>query len=189
MSNAPPVETELKIPIEDLAAVRARLEARGAHQIHPAQREINLLLDGPAGEITATGRVLRLRRIGDRSRLTLKGPATFAGNIKSREELEIEVSDLEALAAILARLGFEPVLRYEKDRETWRTSGVTVTLDHTPIGDFVELEGSAGQLEAAAAELGLDVDSAVRGSYSDLWMSFRDLHPELNLPDDMVFSS
>lgn len=189
MTDGPPVETELKIPIGDLAGVRARLEACGAQQIHPAQRETNVLLDSPTGDVTAAGRVLRLRRIGDRCTLTLKGPATFTGNIKSREELEIEVSDLEALAAILARLGFGPVRRYEKDRESWRAGGVTVTLDHTPMGDFVELEGPTDQLGPTAAELALDVDSAVRGSYPDLWLSFRDQHPELDLPNDMVFSS
>ena len=188
MDDAPPVETELKIPVEDLATPRSALVARNAQRVHPAEREVNILLDGPADELAAAGRVLRLRRIGDRRRLTLKGPASFVGNIKSREELEIEVGEIETLAAIFARLGFRPVLRYEKDRETWQISGVTVTLDHTPMGDFVELEGPATRLSGVASELGLEVADAVRGSYPTLWREFRAHHPELELPEDMVFA-
>jgi adenylate cyclase, class 2 len=188
MNDVPPVETELKIPVENLGSVRDRLAASEAQRVHPAEREVNILLDGPGGELAATGRVLRLRRIGDRRRLTLKGPASFDGNVKSREELELEVGDLETLAAIFARLGFQPVLRYEKDRETWQIGGVTITLDHTPMGDFVELEGPPARLEDVASELALHVGSAVPGSYPGLWRAYRDRHPELELPEDMVFS-
>lgn len=187
MTDTPPVETELKIPVEGLVALRDRLAARGARRLHPTEREVNILLDSTTGELAAAGRVLRLRRIGDRRRLTLKGPATFDGYIKRREELEIEVGEVETLAAIFARLGFLPVLRYEKDRETWRIDGVTVTLDHTPMGDFVELEGPATRLGNVASGLGLDVSDAVRDSYPTLWRTFRGRHPELELPEDMVF--
>lgn len=189
MSDRNPVETEVKIPVESLLPVRDRLEAQRAEQVHPAERETNILLDNPSGEIATSGRVLRLRCTGDRHRLTLKGPASFDRNIKSREELEIEISDLDTLATIFARIGFHPVLRYEKDRETWRKGDVTVTLDHTPMGDFVEVEGTVKQVRQVAAELGLDLEDAVRSSYPDLWREHRERYPERELPVDMVFPS
>ena len=181
------METELKVPVDDLAPVRRRLEALGAQLVHPSEREVNVLLDTPGRDLADSGRVLRLRTIGDRRRLTLKGQASFDGNIKTREELEIEVGDVETLQAIFQRLGFRPVLRYEKDREMWTSAGVTVTLDHTPMGDFVELEGPADELVQMAAHLGVDADDAVRDSYPGLWRSYRVRHPELDLPEDMVF--
>ncbi len=158
-----------------------------ARQLHPRQREENTLLDTAGGQLAAAGRVLRLRRIGDRELLTLKGPARYEGAIKHREELEIVVSDVEQLASIFDRLGYRSVVRYEKDRESWRVNEVTVTLDHTPMGDFVELEGPAERLVALASQLDIDPERAVRGSYIGLWQDYRTAHPELALPEDMVF--
>ena len=189
MNDTTPTETELKIPVRDLCAVRDRLTASEARRVHPAEREMNILLDSTDRDMAGSGRVLRLRRIGERQRLTLKGPPRFDGPIKHREELEVEVSDIELLAAILDRLGFAPVLRYEKDRETWSTGGVTVALDHTPMGDFVELEGAAERLTLAASAIGVDVGDAVRGSYVSLWQDHRAQNPGLDLPEDMVFPS
>ena len=187
MTDATPTETELKIPVGDLADVRSRLALRNAEQIHPPERETNILVDTDHGDLARSGRVLRLREIGDRRRLTLKGPATFQGPIKSREELEVEIGDLAITATILLRLGYSPVFRYEKERETWQDGPITVTLDHTPMGDFVELEGPPDRLAEAARLLGLDADAAVRGSYPALWREHRDRHPGLDLPRDMVF--
>jgi adenylate cyclase class 2 len=128
-----------------------------------------------------------LRTIGDRQLLTLKGPARYLGRIKQREELELELNDAVSMIAILERLGFQEHLRYEKDRETWRVRAVTVTLDHTPLGDFAEIEGPETDLERIAVLIGLDPSSAVRGSYPSLWQDYRSHHPELELPTDMVF--
>jgi adenylate cyclase class 2 len=180
-------EIELKIPVGDLEAVRARLESAGAEQLHPAEHELNILLDSPAGELTAADRVLRLRRIGGRQLLTLKGTPTYLGRIKEREELELEVGDLETLSAVFERLGFVPAFRYEKKRESWHLDRVTVSLDHTPMGEFVELEGPVDRLNAAASSIGLDPETAVRGSYVSLWVEYRELRPDLDLPEDMVF--
>jgi adenylate cyclase class 2 len=188
MTEPTPTETELKIPVPGLEPVRNRLEAlAAAHRNHPSLREVNILLDSAAGELEASGSVLRLRSIGERRVLTLKGPPRFEGAVKHREELELEVTDIELMSAILDRLGFAPVLRYEKDRESWRVEEVTVTLDHTPMGDFVELEGPADRLEALASELGVDPHAAVRGSYVELWAEHRTAHPGRGLPVDMVF--
>ena len=188
MDHHPPTETELKIPVGDLEAVRRRLKASaGARQVHAREREENTLLDTVDGELAAADRVLRLRRIGDCQLLTLKGPASFDGVIKSREELELVINDTEMMTSIFERLGFVPVVRYEKDRESWLADGVTVTLDHTPMGDFVELEGPADRLVALASDLGLDPNAAVTGSYISLWQEHRRAHPELDLPSDMAF--
>jgi len=62
---------------------------------------------------------------------------------------------------------------------------VTVALDETPMGAFVELEGQAEQLPAAALALGLDPHAAALGTYLDLWSAYRTGHPDA--PEDMVF--
>jgi adenylate cyclase class 2 len=183
----PGVETELKIPVADLAEVRAALAAGGAELVQDNQREVNLLLDTADRDLTARGCVLRLRRYGDRRVLTFKGPAAYDGPIKTRTEHELEIGNLETMLAVFEALGYSCIARYEKDREAWRFGGVEVVLDHTPMGEFVEVEGPSRKLESAARSLGLDPAAAVRGSYMSLWLEFRTRNPERKLPPDMVF--
>jgi len=76
----------------------------------------------------------------------------------------------------------------KKDREEWLLEQCSVVLDHTPMGDFVEVEGPPERLERVARLLGLDAETAVRGSYVSLWVEYRELHPELDLPANMVFT-
>ena len=185
MNNPGPTESELKIPVADLGAVSDRLCGLQAECVQASSREVNVLLDRADRGLSSAGQVLRLRAYGTRHILTFKGPASYLDRVKSREELELEVADPAVTIAILERLGFRPWMRYEKDRALWRLGPVEVALDHTPMGDFVELEGPPEELRASAERLGLDAASAVRGSYIQLWHEHRARHAAL--PADMVF--
>ncbi|HHQ48231.1 MAG TPA: class IV adenylate cyclase [Acidobacteria bacterium] len=187
MEERPPVEQELKIPVENLEAVRRRLNLAGGRLVKPSRREINVLFDTADGEIARTDRALRLRLVDGRWLLTYKGPPVYHGTIKEREELETGIDSGEVIQAIFRHLGLSPSVRYEKDREVWRVRDLEVALDHTPMGDFVEIEGPAVGLNGAARELGLEPGHALRGSYVTLWERYRTEHPELDLPHDMVF--
>jgi adenylate cyclase class 2 len=179
------LEQEMKIPVASLADVRRRLRDRRAETLDSFALEDNWVLDDSAGALAKAGRLLRLRRFGGRSTLTLKGEASFSGGVKSRVEMETEVENPEEMLAILRSLGFAPVRRYQKRRETFSLDRVIVALDETPMGNFVELEGQAEQLPAAALALDLDPHAAVHGTYLDLWAAYRSQHPTAT--DDMVF--
>jgi adenylate cyclase, class 2 len=183
-----PTESELKIPVADLGAVRSRLEAGAATLLAPRYREVNTLYDDADRRLRSAGHALRLRRSEGRWTLTFKGPVRYRGTVKEREELETEVAEGAVVAAIFGRLGLVASRRYEKDRERWRVAEAEVCLDHTAMGDFVEIEGPLDALGEVAAGLGLDPAGALRGSYVSLWASYRDEHPELGLPEDMVFA-
>lgn len=187
MARTEPIEAELKIPVTDLEPIRGSLDDAGALLIQPMAREINLLLDSANREIRDAGSLLRLRRHAATKVLTFKGPASFRGAVKERPEYETEIDDLERMGEILEHLGFVVFMRYEKDREEWRLGEVSVVLDHTPMGDFVEVEGPPQQLNQTAHKIGLDASGAVRGSYISLWQEYRSTHPEFDLPVDMVF--
>ena len=180
------LEQEMKIPVPSHAPLRERLAAAGAGLLHPLLFEENWVLDDTAGTLAAAGRLLRVRRAGERALLTVKEPGTFIGGVKSRVERETAVGSAEETLAILAALGFAPVRRYQKRRESWALAGVVVALDETPAGAFVELEGPEASLAAAAATLGLDPGTAVRGTYLDVWTAFRAAHPDA--PAEMVFA-
>ena len=182
-----PLEIEIKIPVDDLESIRRVLRVVSAELVHQMTREENLLFETRQGYLCSKGLTLRLRRYGEHQLLTLKGPVNYNGAVKEREELEVMIEDLDRMTLIFAALGFNPSARYEKDREVWDLNGVTVVLDHTPMGDFVEVEGPEDKILIVARKIGLDPERAIRGSYIGLWQEFRLSNPDRGLPVDMVF--
>ena len=85
-----------------------------------------------------------------------------------------------------ARLTFKGPMRLEgnvKIREEWQLGGVTIALDHTPIGDFAEFEGD--KAEVVAKRCGFDPEKAERRSYLRLYEDYLKEHPDA--PPEMVF--
>ena len=89
------------------------------------------------------------------------------GNVKVREEREIEVESAEEARPCSRTSATRVVRRYQKMREEWHLGGVTIALDHTPIGDFAEFEGDGA--ETVAKRCGFDPDKAERRSYLRLY--------------------
>ena len=180
-------EKEVKLPASDLAAVRERL-VRAAAELEAARHdESNDLYDDADRRLSGSGRTVRLRRAAGRAILTYKGVARFEGGARVREERETDVSDPGETEAILRGLGLQRRFRYEKRREEWRRGGCLVALDETPIGDFVEIEGSPEEIRKLIAELGLDSSEAIPYSYAELYARRRKEDPAL--PADMVWRS
>ena len=61
--------------------------------------------------------------------------------MKMRDEHETVVGDGEVLQRVLEELGLHVWFRYEKYREEYAAEDVTIALDETPVGTFVEIEG------------------------------------------------
>lgn len=186
MATSEPLEQEVKIPVATLAPVRRRLGGSGARLAVSRQLEDNAVLDAPDLRLLGSGRLLRLRRWGEEAVLTFKGPASYDDGVKTRLELETGIAAPDRLLDILGQLGWSVQRRYQKWRETWRLGAVTVALDETPIGCFVEIEGPAGELAATARTLGLDPGAAIAASYQELWQQWRLAHP--GAPRDMLFA-
>lgn len=181
------VETEIKLRLpQGPEHARALLEQHGFRAAGPRQLETDQTFDLPTGELRAGDRLLRLRSAGGRWIVTYKGPAA-GGAHKSREEIEAGVSDGPAFAQILVALGFQLSFAYEKFRTTFETPGAEgiVTLDETPIGDFLELEGPESWIDRTARRLGFGPDDYVTSSYAALYQEYRRTH--ITVPHDMKF--
>jgi predicted adenylyl cyclase CyaB len=165
------VEYELKFRVAGPRAhtrLRAVLRKRGA-RLEGKYDEENYRFDGPGKSTRRTTLRLRVLNGGPRGVLTLKGPATFVGGVKVREETEIEVKDAHATLDLLIELGFRVEFTYKKHRAMWTLDGVvTVTLDKLDYGWFVELEGPLEVLPEQARSLGLNPARALKDSYSVL---------------------
>ena len=177
-----PEEWELKFACPSLEDLREQLREMDAERLAAANAEDNWIYDRNH-ELKDSKRLLRLRIDRQGARLTFKGVPRFENEVKVRVEHETEVEDAEQIHSILDNLGFEVIRRYQKKREEWHLGGVTVALDHTPIGDFVEFEGDGAG--AVARRFGFALDQSERLSYIELYESYRQKNPDA--PPDMVF--
>jgi len=168
---AEPRETEVKIRLESPEAARERLRGVGAVLVRERHFEENVLFDDPSGSLRESGTVLRLRQTPHGGVLTFKGPRELVAGIKSREERETAVDEPEQVRAILRNLGYRPVFRYQKYRESWSHRGQEIEVDETPIGPFLEIEGDPEGIAAVAGELGFSRSDYVAESYVGLFVA------------------
>jgi adenylate cyclase class 2 len=164
------LEVEVKVRVASLPALRKKLLAMGAKKESPRALERNLVFDSPAGDLRGKGILLRLRRVAKRSILTMKTPAAGNPAYKVRRETEVGVSDFSGMEAILLGIGFRPVFIYEKFREVLALDGIRIMLDETPIGDFLEIEGRPGGIDAVAGRLGFCRGEYLTESYYRLFL-------------------
>lgn len=167
-----PIEYEIKVRGER-EALLAALEAVGARPAGPRLLEDDLVLDTVERRILRAGGLLRLRRRGDRFLLTLKGLSPEHGEVKAMTEIETEVADGIALCRLLDALGFAPATRYQKYRTAFSCpvpgcASVALTLDETPVGDFLEIEGDPESIHRCAAALGFGRDDYETRSYLEI---------------------
>jgi adenylate cyclase class 2 len=170
-----PLETEIKLRLpQGPDRARALLEKHGFHAAGPRQLETDQTFDLPGGDLRRTDRLLRLRTSGGHWTVTYKAPPVASAH-KSREEIETDVSDGEAFEYILAALGYQPSFAYQKFRTAFEAPGQEgiVMLDETPIGDFLELEGSESWIDQTARMLGFGPADYVTSSYAGLYEEFR----------------
>jgi adenylate cyclase class 2 len=197
---ADPIEVEVKIAVTSAARVRKILREAKFSVANPRVFEQNLVLDNARGSVRASGLLLRVRTSGKRiagqtALCTFKGPATDTPtHHKQRVEREFTASNVDECLAVFAGIGFHPAFRYEKYRTVFsrrarrgeKGKPGLVTLDETPIGVFMELEGPALWIDRTAKELGFSRNDYITMSYARLWDRWREEHA---IPaGNMVFS-
>ena len=91
---------------------------------------------------------------------------------KVRREIEFSATDSRAIREVLMALGLGPAFYYEKIRTTHRlprVPHVIVTIDETPVGVFLELEGRPAAIDRARRALGYGASDAILLSYGALY--------------------
>jgi len=85
--------------------------------------------------------------------------------------------------AALGLLGYQPARRYDKIRTIWRYHAHELALDHTPMGDFVEIEGPSPR--EVAVMTGLPLAAADLRSYLEIYDEFGER--QSGIATDMLF--
>lgn len=164
------IETEIKLRLADAESGRRLLIDHGFQLQHPRELERNTLFDTPDRSFRRERKLIRLREFGHEFILCFKGTAQ-EGLHKTREELEVQVSDLDIAFTMLQRLGFEPTFVYEKYRSEYARPGEAgvAMLDETIVGSYLELEGTDEWIDRTAAELGFQETDYLTASYGRLY--------------------
>lgn len=161
-------EIEVKFLIADFAALKRKISSLELPCLMERVHELNLRYDQADGRLLAQRQVLRLRK-DHNAILTFKGPGVMTDDVLLRKEIEFEVSDYEAAQRLLGALGYQVIMIYEKYRANYLIGQVTLSVDETPFGLFIELEGnSPAEVHQAAERLALDWDRRINQSYSAL---------------------
>jgi adenylate cyclase class 2 len=178
------LEREIKLRFDSVEEARDAVLSAGATPLLGRRLQEDSLLDTEDETLRRRRCVLRVRVENGKSRITFKGPVQ-ASTMKLREELETLIGHGEVMLRILEELGLHVWFRYEKYREEFSHEDVTVAVDETPVGVFVEIEGSENGIMAMADTLGRTQADYILDSYRGLFLKHRD---EFGLTgSDMVF--
>ena len=153
------LEVELKSVVDDLDLRRANVERAGA-VVEYAGRLEDRRWDTPDRALLAKDHVLRVRTYrndaGVRAELDWKGPTRREGGYKLRDELETSIGEPDALAEMLAALGYEVSIAIDRQIVQYDLEGTMIRFERYPrMDDLVEVEGEPEQIERAIAILGL----------------------------------
>jgi len=207
-------EIEIKLRVPDVAALRSRLKRLRAREISQRTHELNTLYDTPKNDLRRRGQLIRIRieRLAssfrrrpqtdnDAAVLTFKGPSHLLSNapgtrrnseirshFKIKDEAEVSISGPDQMARILRALGLHPSFRYEKFRTTYALPGVRglkIELDETPVGNYLELEGSIAGIDRGARLLGYNRKEYLKETYGSLYLA--ECRRRGRKPGDMLF--
>lgn len=179
-----PLEIEIKYLITDLDALREKIMARG-FESHGNHFEFNLRFEDEDESLYRNHQILRLRRDTE-NRLTFKAKSPKSSALyKIRKEIEVSVSDFEAMRNIIHALGFRKEQIYEKWRETFTAGRAEICLDRMPFGDFMEIEGPEQDIAAISKTLGFSPEQGIKVNYLTLFSYIKEKE---HLPfDDVTF--
>lgn len=186
MATTMPLEREIKLRFGSVEEARAAIETSGATPLRGRRLQEDALLDDEDETLRRRGCALRIRSENGKSQITFKGPIQPSA-MKLRDEFETVVGDGALLLRIFEELGFHVWFRYEKYREEYAHEDVIVAIDETPVGVFVEIEGSEQGITAMAEGLGCGAGDYVLDSYRGLFLKLRDTYGLTG--SDMVFDA
>jgi adenylate cyclase class 2 len=164
------IEKEIKLKIDSPRKILQKIIGSGFCLSKRRHFEDNFLFDFDNKRLLSNGCILRLRIVKDKSILTYKEPSSIFSMTKVRKEIETDVADPSAIFKILENLGLKVIFRYQKYRRIYKKKGLTLSVDETPVGNFIELEGSEEEIITEAKNLGFSPSDFIKDSYMEIFL-------------------
>jgi adenylate cyclase, class 2 len=165
------IEQEVKLRFDTPEAARQAVMTAGGRLVVSRRLLVDTLYDTEDERLRRSGCAVRLRRDGPAGVITFKGRVQ-PGPVKSREEIETTVAEVDAAERILERLGFRAWFHAEKYREEFEAPGVHVSVDEAPVGTFVEIEGPPDAIERFATLIDRTTSDYCLQSYPALYFGW-----------------
>jgi len=163
------LEREIKLRFDSAETARQAILDAGGTPTRGRRLQEDYLVDSDDRKLGQLQSILRVRMEPGRSLLTFKGPVQ-PSPMKLREERETVAGDGEVLLFVLEQLGFRVWFRYQKYREEFGWQDAAIALDETPIGIFVEIEGSEQAINEMTEALGRSARDFISDSYRGLYV-------------------
>ncbi|MBY9012020.1 MAG: class IV adenylate cyclase [Candidatus Lokiarchaeota archaeon] len=190
------IEVEIKVRISDPSMIRKKFaEFNGVYKLSLHHEDIYFNMPKGLRDFKQTDEALRLRKSIEFNRniskitqsinyfITYKGKKIDA-TTKTREEIEVKISEIEDMKNLLKLLGFREVFTVIKERElydfTFRDTRMEALIDYIPILEqhFVEVElmsessdnvdKSKDILFKFLEQFGINKEESIRKSYLEL---------------------
>lgn len=165
-------EIEVKLPVKDFKEVKELLKRLKAKKKCRETLEKNILFDHKSLKLKERDWVLRLRQFGKKNILTLKTQSRGRKGFKVREEINLFIEDFEKIKEVFKKIGFFETFYYEKYREEYEFKGLNISLDRTPVGNYVEIEGDYKKIEDFLKKIGAKIEETLSLSYYQLFRIF-----------------
>ena len=170
-------EVEIKAKIDNFDAIKEKLKKLGAIKKKDLKMG-DIYFKHPARDFAKTDEALRIRKSNESNFLTYKGPK-LDEITKTRNEIEMEITEPRKLKKILINLGFIEVPKIRKKREIYELNDYKICLDEVDfIGKYIEIETEVkdendrikktNELINFAKELGINKEDFIRKSYLEL---------------------
>ncbi|MCX6707691.1 MAG: class IV adenylate cyclase [Candidatus Woesearchaeota archaeon] len=160
-------EIEVKIKIDSIEDIKKKLRKLGGKESERIFEDAEYF-DFEDDRIKKKDSVIRLRN----GVLAFKGPARTS-NMMDREEIEIKV-DEKKMKEIFLKIGLKPRKVIQKYRTTFMFDNGKgeVVVDETPIGDYIEIEGTEEFIFSMTKKLGCTPKDHIVKTYGYLAREF-----------------
>lgn len=111
--------------------------------------------------------------------LTIKAKTKETSEFFKRIELETTIGNTKEVIEMMPFLGFPKRISWEKRRYSFINSPnaeIKFCLDETPMGWFLEIEGSEESIENAVSRLNLKKMEKINKPYLALWEEYKNKH-------------
>lgn len=160
-------EIEVKIKIDSIEDIKKKLKTLGGKEKERVFEDAEYF-DFDDGRIKKNDQVIRLRN----GVLAYKGPAR-SSNMMDREEIEVKV-DEKKMKEIFLKIGLKPkkVIQKYRTRFLFDNRKGEVTVDETPIGNYIEIEGTEKFILDMTKKLGYTSKDHIVKTYGYLAKEF-----------------